>query len=131
MENLSPIISEVERGEFISNLEILSANAVETSANLRDISTDLNSPTNIIMLQQTLDSARATFENVQKMTSDLDDITGDERFRRSLKQIINGLGDLFSSTKQLEQQTRMAKNIEILLKESSSSEISKSTESNE
>ncbi|NEQ36726.1 MAG: MCE family protein [Okeania sp. SIO3I5] len=130
VESLSPIISEVERGEFISNLEILSANAVETSANLRDISSDLNSQTNIIMLQQTLDSARATFENVQKMTSDLDDLTGDERFRRSLKQIINGLGDLFSSTKQLEQQTRMAKNIEILLKESSSSEISKLTESN-
>ena len=131
MENLSPIISEVEKGEFISNLEILSTNAVETSANLRDISTDLNSPTNIIMLQQTLDSARATFENVQKMTSDLDDLTGDERFRRSLKQIINGLGDLFSSTKQLEQQTRMAKNIESLLKESNSSEISKLRESNE
>ncbi|MDJ0520335.1 MAG: MlaD family protein [Trichodesmium sp. MO_231.B1] len=131
MESLSPIISEVEKGEFISNLEILSTNAVETSANLRDISTDLNSPTNIIMLQQTLDSARATFENVQKMTSDLDDITGDERFRRSLKQIINGLGDLFSSTKQLEQQTRMAKNIESLLKESNSSEISKLRESNE
>ena len=123
MESLSPIISQVERGEFISNLEILSANAVETSANLRDISTDLNSQTNIIMLQQTLDSARATFENVQKMTSDLDDITGDERFRESLKQIINGLGDLFSSTKQLEQQTRMAKNIESLLKDTSSSEI--------
>ena len=131
IENLSPIISEVERGEFISNLEILSANAVEASANLRDISSDLNSPTNIIMLQKTLDSARATFENVQKMTSDLDDLTGDERFRESLKQIINGLGDLFSSTKQLEQQTRMAKNIESLLKESSSSEISKLTESNE
>ncbi|MGD1712440.1 MlaD family protein [Dapis sp. BLCC M172] len=131
MESLSPIISQVERGEFISNLEILSANAVETSANLRDISTDLNSQTNIIMLQQTLDSARATFENVQKMTSDLDDITGDERFRKSLKQIINGLGDLFSSTKQLEQQTRMAKNIESLLKESGTSEISKLRESNE
>ena len=90
MESLSPIVSDIERGEFITNLEILSANAVETSANLRDISGDLNTPTNILMLQQTLDSARATFENVQKMTSDLDDITGDERFRENLKQIING-----------------------------------------
>ena len=129
--SLSPMIGELERGEFISNLEILSENAVETSANLRDISTDLNSPTNIIMLQQTLDSARATFENVQKMSSDLDDITGDERFRKSLKKIINGLGDLFSSTKQLEKQTQTAKNIESLLKESSSSEISKFTKSYE
>ncbi|MGK7921170.1 MAG: MlaD family protein [Trichodesmium sp.] len=131
VENLTPIVSEVEQGEFLSNLEILSANAAETSANLRDISSDLNSPTNIIMLQQTLDSARSTFENVQKMTSDLDDLTGDERFRESLKQIINGLGDLFSSTKQLEQQTRMAKNIENLLKDSSNSEISKLRESYE
>lgn len=130
VESLSPIISEVERGEFISNLETLSANAVETSANLRDFSKDLNSPTNILMLQQTLDSARSTFQNVQKMTSDLDDLTGDERFRENLKEIINGLGNLFSSTKQLEQQTRMAKNIEFLLKEGSSSKISKLTESN-
>ncbi|NET28536.1 MlaD family protein [Okeania sp. SIO1I7] len=125
MESLSPIVSDIERGELIGNLEILSANAVEASANLRDISSDLNSSTNIIMLQQTLDSARATFQNVQKMTSDLDDLTGDDRFRRSLKQIINGLGDLFSSTKQLEQQTRMAKNIETLLKDSGNSEVSK------
>ena len=131
MASLSPMINEVKRGEFISNLEKLSENAVEASANLRDISSDLNSPTNIIMLQQTLDTARETFENVQKMTSDLDDIAGDERFRKNLKQIINGLGDLFSSTKELEQQTRMAKNIESLLKESRNSEISKLKEGND
>ncbi len=130
VESLSPIVSEIERGEFINNLETLSANAVETSANLRDFSNDLNSQTNIIMLQQTLDSARSTFENVQKMTSDLDDLTGDERFRESLKQIINGLGDLFSSTKQLEQQTRMAKNIGFLLKESKQAEVSQITKNN-
>lgn len=129
--SLSPMINEVERGEFISNLEQLSENAVEASANLRDISSDLNSPTNIIMLQQTLDAARETFENVQKMTSDLDDIAGDKKFRKNLKQIINGLGNLFSSTKELEQQTRMAKNIESLLKESKNSEISKLKEGNE
>ena len=82
------------------------------------------------MLQKTLDSARATFENVQKMISDLDDLTGDDRFRESLKQIINGLGDLFSSTKQLEQQTRMAKNIETLLKQNSNPEISQLRERN-
>ena len=83
------------------------------------------------MLQQTLDTARETFQNVQKMTSDLDDIAGDERFRKNLKQIINGLGDLFSSTKELEQQTRMAKNIESLLKESRNSEISKLKQGND
>ena len=131
MASLSPMINEVKRGEFISNLEKLSENAVEASANLRDISRDLNSPTNIIMLQETLDSARETFENVQKMTSDLDDIAGDEKFRKNLKQIINGLGDLFSSTKELERQTKRAKNIESLLKESRNSEISKLKESNE
>ncbi|MEB3340517.1 MlaD family protein [Okeania sp.] len=117
-ESLSPITNELEKGEFINNLKILSANAVETSANLRDFSSDLNNQKNILLLQETLDSARVTLENVQKVTSDLDDITGDKKFRESLKQIVNGLGDLLSSTKDLEEQTRVAKNIEVLLKES-------------
>jgi len=47
------------------------------SANLRDISNALNSPTNLLVLQQTLDSARVTFQNAQKITSDLDELTGD------------------------------------------------------
>lgn len=44
------MISELERGEFISNLEILLVNVVEIFVNLWDFFINLNSLINIIML---------------------------------------------------------------------------------
>ncbi|MBW4443338.1 MAG: MCE family protein [Plectolyngbya sp. WJT66-NPBG17] len=108
VSRLSPILSQVEGSKLISNLETLSANAAQTSANLRDVSVTLNNPTTVTMLQQTLDSARATFENTQKITSDLDELTGDPKLRDNLKQLINGLSGLVSSTQQLQQQAQIS-----------------------
>jgi phospholipid/cholesterol/gamma-HCH transport system substrate-binding protein len=98
----------LQGSKLISNLETLSANAAQTSANLRDVSVTLNNPTTITMLQQTLDSARATFENTQKITSDLDELTGDPKLRENLKRLINGLSGLVSSTQQLQQQAEIS-----------------------
>jgi len=99
-------------GVLLGNLETLSTNAATASANLRDISTALNSPTNILVLQQTLDSARATFENAQKITADLDELTGDPEFRSNVKRLVDGLGTLVSSAQQLENQVQVAQTVE-------------------
>ena len=109
---LTPLVNRVEQSSLIADLEVLSANAVETSANLRDLSNEINSPTNLLMIQQTLDSARATFQNVQKITSDLDDLTGDPAFRNNLRNLVNGLSNLVSSTEQLQQQAEFAHSID-------------------
>ncbi|HLO52051.1 MAG TPA: MlaD family protein [Kamptonema sp.] len=108
---LSPLVSRIEQGQLINNLEVLSANAAQASANLRDLSTTVNSPTNLLVLQQTLDSARATFQNVQKITSDLDELTGDPAFRNNIRRLIKGLGGLLGSTQQLQQQAEIAQNL--------------------
>jgi phospholipid/cholesterol/gamma-HCH transport system substrate-binding protein len=107
-------VNQANIGQLLRNLETLSANAAQASANLRDISVSFNNPQNIVLLQQTLDSARATFENAQKITSDLDDLTGDPAFRNNLKDLVNGLGKLVSSTQQLQQQVQVAQQIEPL-----------------
>ncbi len=109
---LNSAAGEVNVGTLLKNLETLSANAAQASANLRDITTGLNNPSNVVVLQQTLDSARATFENAQKITSDLDELTGDPGFRNNLKQLVNGLGKLVSSTQQLQQQVHVAQTLE-------------------
>ncbi len=106
--NLDPIVSRIQQGQLLQNLEILAANSAEASANLRDVSKALNSPANILALQQTLDSARATFLNVQKITSDLDELTGDPSFRENLRRLVNGLSRLVSSAQQLHQQAHYA-----------------------
>lgn len=104
--SLSPVLNE--RGEFLSNLQTLSANAAEASANLRNLSELVGTSDNILLLQQTLDSARATFQNAQKITSDLDELTGDPSFRDNVRRLVNGLGGLVSSTQQLQEQTQIA-----------------------
>jgi phospholipid/cholesterol/gamma-HCH transport system substrate-binding protein len=108
VSSLSPAVNRLTEGELLKNLELLSANAAEASANLKDASKNLNDPKNVVLLQQTLDSARVTFENTQKITSDLDELTGDPKFRQNLLQLVNGLSKLVSSTQDLQQQTKVA-----------------------
>lgn len=53
--------------KIAQNLNTLVANAAAASADLRQLSKTLNDPANALALQRTLDSARATFENAQKL----------------------------------------------------------------
>ncbi len=62
LNGLSPSINRFTKGQLLENLETLSANAAEASTNLRDVTKTLNDPNNLLVLQQTLDSARVTFE---------------------------------------------------------------------
>ena len=59
-----------------------------------------------------LKSFYKTFQNAQKITSDLDDLTGDPSFRNNLRNLVNGLSGLVSSTQQLEQQVEVAQFLE-------------------
>jgi phospholipid/cholesterol/gamma-HCH transport system substrate-binding protein len=108
VSSLSPSVNRLTQGQLLNNLETLSANAAQASANLRDASKTLNDPKNAVLLQQTLDSARVTFENTQKITSDLDELTGDPNFRKNLRQLVNGLSGLVSSTQEMQQQVQVA-----------------------
>ncbi|GAX35522.1 MlaD family protein [Nodularia sp. NIES-3585] len=114
VSSLSPAFNQLTQGELLNNLETLSANAAQASANLRDASNALNDPQNLVLMQQTLDSARVTFENTQKITSDLDELTGDPAFRQNLLQLVNGLSGLVSSTEQIQQDVKVAATLDSL-----------------
>ncbi|NJK69212.1 MAG: MCE family protein [Microcoleus sp. CSU_2_2] len=111
VSGLSPTINRINQGQLLNNLEVLSANAAQAAANLRDLSSTVNNPANLLLLQQTLDSARATFQNVQKITSDVDEVTGDPAFRNNIRKLINGLGGLLGSSEQLRQQVAVARTL--------------------
>lgn len=102
---LSPALRQ---GEFISNLERLSADAAVAAADIRSITGTFNSAENLVMLQQTLDSARSVFQSAHKVMADVDELTGDPVLRRNLRDLINGLNGLVSLTNQLEQATQVA-----------------------
>ncbi|MGD1906899.1 MAG: MlaD family protein [Leptolyngbyaceae cyanobacterium] len=112
---LNSLETVVNDGELIANLEVLSANAAiaavnlsEASGDVRDITGSLNNPENLLLIQQTLESARDVFQGAQKVLSDVDELTGDPALRNNLRNLINGLSDLLSSSQLLEQQTQLA-----------------------
>jgi phospholipid/cholesterol/gamma-HCH transport system substrate-binding protein len=105
VDRLAPAINE---GELVNNLTALSENAAIASENLRNFSDTFGSPENLVMIQQTLDAARATFQNAQKLTSDVDELIGDPEFRQNLRNLVDGLSGLVSSTQDLQQQTQLA-----------------------
>jgi phospholipid/cholesterol/gamma-HCH transport system substrate-binding protein len=121
--SLSPAINRLTQGKLLNNLETLSANAAEASANLKDASKTLNDPKNIVLLQQTLDAARATFENTQKITADLDELTGDPKFRQNMLRLVNGLSKLVSSSKDIQEKTKVAVTLDSLKADANQSKV--------
>lgn len=94
---------------LIDDLELLVSNASAASADLQAVTSSLNTPANLVLLQQTLESARDALASAQKVMADVDEITGDPAIRNQLRELINGLGDLVSSTQSLEQQSEVAR----------------------
>jgi phospholipid/cholesterol/gamma-HCH transport system substrate-binding protein len=115
MTQLSDVLDG--EGELVQNLEALSANAVEASDNLRNLTGAVGSSENVVLLQQTLESARATFQNAQKITADLDELTGDPAFRSNVRDLVNGLSGLVSLSEQLQQQTAIAQELQLTREE--------------
>lgn len=99
---LRPVIATIDKNLADSDIAELINNLESLSANLRDFTVQINSDTNILTIQQLLDSARATFANTEKITADLDQLTGDPQFRDNVRRLVNGLSQLVSSTEQLE-----------------------------
>lgn len=104
MGDLSPAVQRVTQGEMLDNLETLSKNLRQTSAQLVVAGRALNSPENTQMLQDLLESARTTFQNTQKITTDLDELTGDPNLRDDVRRLLQGVGQLFGAAEQLDRQ---------------------------
>ncbi|AIE74766.1 MULTISPECIES: MlaD family protein [unclassified Synechocystis] len=105
-------LAAIDTQKLTRDLALLMENAAVTSNNIRQISADLSNPTLLLTLQQTLDAARLTFENAQKITSDVEQLTGDPAFRDNLRKLVDGLGQLVSSTENLQEQVYTAHTLE-------------------
>ena len=103
-----------QNGELVDNLEVLVSNASAASEDLQTITSSLNNPANLLLLQQTLESARDALASAQKVMADVDEITGDPAVRAQLRNLITGLGALVSSTQTLEQETEIAQMLDPL-----------------
>lgn len=104
LSSLSPFLNRLEKSTVLADLESLLKNGSQAAANLNTISGTLSNPAVMFSLAQTLDAARATFVNTQKITNDLVKLTGDQELQEDLRRLIRGLSRLFSSSLELEKQ---------------------------
>ena len=109
LENLEFTVTEVNSTLAATDIKKVSRNLGKLTENLLEISEQLNQKTNLVALQETLDSARVTFANTAKITSDLDELTGDPEFRNNVRKLVDGLSNLVSYTDTLERQVDLAK----------------------
>ncbi len=100
---LNKTVDTADTEKLAANLSELTANAAVASKNLKNISTTFGNDESLVSLQQTLDSARVTFDNAQKITADLESFTGDPAFLKNVRDLVNGLSNLVSTTDQLQQ----------------------------
>jgi phospholipid/cholesterol/gamma-HCH transport system substrate-binding protein len=107
-EILATLTPAVRDSELIANLEALSTDAAAAMADIRAITNSVNTPENLVMVQQTLESARSVFLSAQKVLADVDELTGDPTFRNNIRNLINGLSTLVSLTDDLSNQSRLA-----------------------
>lgn len=108
-QEVAPLLRNLNNSGVISSLDTLVDNAAAAVGNLRQLTGAASDPSMILDLQETLDSAREVLRNVEKITADLESLTGDEKFRESLRKIITTLGDLLSSVEELDRQVAIAK----------------------
>lgn len=102
---LKPLIVEGnfvrDLGTFTSQAAIASESALAATEDLKAITASLNDPDLVLTFRTTLDSARVTFENAEKITTDLDVLTGDLEFLESVKSLVLGLDGLVSHQPQI------------------------------
>ncbi|MFM2312872.1 MAG: hypothetical protein RLZZ04_2148 [Cyanobacteriota bacterium] len=120
-------VDAADTKQLASNLNELTTNAVVASNNLKNITASFGSDQSLVSLQKTLDSARVTFDNSQKITSDLESITGDPAFLENVRTLVNGLSNLVSTSEQLEQQIQTSQ----VIKPSQSGEFAASDNATE
>jgi phospholipid/cholesterol/gamma-HCH transport system substrate-binding protein len=104
----NPHLAEVQ---LLKNVATITTNTAELSTQLLNFSAQLNDPQIVLKMQQILDSARAMFETVNKITSDLDELTGNPKLREDLRRLIEGLSNLLSSTQLLQEQIAYAQSL--------------------
>lgn len=111
VEGLSPVLNDFQQANIIENLNTVSTNAAEASANLRNLTQAVSDQNNLTLIQETLNSARTTLETLEQISSDVNELTGDPNVRDNIRKLINGLGRLLGSTQQLEQQKNVSQQL--------------------
>ncbi|MFN5515462.1 MAG: MlaD family protein [Cyanobacteriota bacterium] len=112
--NLDNPQTQAEIQTLLANLQTLTANAKDISQNLTGVSAQLSQPETLLLLQQLLDSARTSLQNLEKISADIEQLTGNPALRDDLRRLLRGLSQLLSAGQSLEREIQTQGTLEHL-----------------
>lgn len=94
VEDVQPLLSDVRGSSLMKDVQVLLKRLAEATEELRTVRSSVLVSENIDMLQQSISTLIFTLKNVERISSDISDFTGDEVTRKNLKLLIKSLSRL-------------------------------------
>jgi phospholipid/cholesterol/gamma-HCH transport system substrate-binding protein len=108
LRRLDPLAQQLEQTQLLGSLEQIATNTASLTSDLRKFSGALSDPQTLHRLRTLLAATESLILNLNKVTSDVDELTGNPRFREDVLQLIHGLSKLFSLVQKFSEQLSRA-----------------------
>ncbi|KAH9300236.1 hypothetical protein KI387_011819, partial [Taxus chinensis] len=89
--DFQPLLKEVREGGLLKEVEHLTKGLVNASEDLRKLNSSILTPENTDLLRQSVSTLIMTLKNIESISGDISDMTGDAATRHNLKQLIDSL----------------------------------------
>ncbi|KOM46699.1 hypothetical protein LR48_Vigan07g040300 [Vigna angularis] len=93
-EDVHPLLAEVRDSGLLKELENLTQNLTQASEDLRRVHSSIMTPENTTLVHKSINTLSFTLKNIEYISKDIVDFTGDETTKKNLKLLINNLSRL-------------------------------------
>jgi phospholipid/cholesterol/gamma-HCH transport system substrate-binding protein len=108
LRRLDPLAQQLEQTKVLSSLDQIAMNTAILTSDLQKFSGALSDPQTLQRLHTLLAAAESLILNLNKITSDVDELTGNPRFREDVLELIHALSKLFSLVQKFSEQLSQA-----------------------
>lgn len=93
-EDIQPLLAEVRDSALLKDVESLTKSLAEVTADLRKMNSSILTPENTELIRRSIYTLIFTLKNIESISSDISNFTGDEAARQNLKLLIKSLSRL-------------------------------------
>eukprot|EP01025_Chloroclados_australasicus_P034030 TRINITY_DN3484_c1_g1_i1.p2 TRINITY_DN3484_c1_g1~~TRINITY_DN3484_c1_g1_i1.p2 ORF type:complete len:390 (+),score=24.42 TRINITY_DN3484_c1_g1_i1:46-1170(+) len=93
-DQVIPLLEELKQGSLLDNVEALTKSAADAAVDIQRLQQAVLDESNVQALREAVTSLTKTLKHIEGIAGDVGAMTGDDRVRSSMRQIIEALGRL-------------------------------------
>eukprot|EP01024_Parvocaulis_polyphysoides_P052263 TRINITY_DN5155_c0_g2_i5.p1 TRINITY_DN5155_c0_g2~~TRINITY_DN5155_c0_g2_i5.p1 ORF type:complete len:377 (-),score=49.12 TRINITY_DN5155_c0_g2_i5:256-1386(-) len=93
-DEVIPLLGELRQGNLLDNIEALTRSAADAALDIQRLQKAVLDEANVQALREAVTTLTRTLRHIEGITGDVGVLTGDDRVRSSMRQIIEALGRL-------------------------------------